>query len=310
MPKWIAIRASAAVALAGSAAILVVSGSIAALLLLSPVRNSGPFPPNLIKAGGCVMAALFGGAAVWGICAGVGVFRRRNWARISMVIFGAALAFFGGMGALAMALVPFPMDAAADQRVAAIARASMVGLYLILAAVGVWWLIVFNRQSAKRYFAETGAAAESARPLSVAIIGWYLTIGAAGTALCGVFRIPTILFGFVVAGWTTLAVCTALTAIQLYLGAGLLQLDEKARVGAIGYLCLMGANGVAMFAAPGYAGRMRTFAAAFHQYSHMDMPLMPSLWLFGIGNAAFFAIPIWFLVRRRAAFAAAARRES
>ena len=304
MRKWIAIRASAVVALAGSTALLLFSAAMAAWSLFAPVRNSGALPPNLMRVFGCVMAGLFEIAAVWGICTGVGVFRRKNWARISMVVFGALLAFFGGTGALAMLLVPFPMNAAVDQRVASIVRASMVGFYLLLTAVGAWWLIVFNRQSGKQYFAEGGAVTESARPLSIGVIGWYLATSAIGTALCGVFRVPTILFGFVLAGWSTLAVCTVLTAIQLYLGAGLLQLDEKARVWTIVYLSAIGANGLGVAAAPGYAWRMRAFAVEFQKYFHMDMPAMPNAWVLGMGSVAYAAIIIWFLVRKRGAFRA------
>src|ERR1035437_5890783 len=310
MQKWIAIRASAGVALAGSAATLFLAVGMAAFLLFSPMRDSGPCPPNLMKAVGCVMAALFAGAGVWGICAGVGVFRRRNWARISMMTFAGRQAFFGGTGALTMLLVSFPVNADVDPRFAGILHTSMVGFYLALTAVGVWWLILFNRQAAKQYFAEGGAVTESARPLSIGAIGWYLLVTAAGTAACGVFRLPTILFGFVVAGWTTLAVYTLLTAIQLYLGAGLLQLDERARVWTIVYLCVTGANGLAIAAAPGSAGRMRTLSGEFYQkYFHMEMQQLPNAWLIGIASVVCVAVPIWFLVRRRGAFAGASQRE-
>jgi len=310
MQKWIAIRAGAVVAMAGSAATLLLSVAMAAALLFAPMRNSGPFPPNLMKAVGCVMAALFAGAGTWGICAGVGVFRRRNWARISMVVFAGLLAFFGGTGALTMLLVSFPVNADVDPRFAGILRTSMVGFYLAMTAVGAWWLILFNRQAAKQYFAEGGAVTESARPLSIGAIGWYLVISAIGTAACGVFRVPTILFGYVVTGWTTLAVCTILTAIQLYLGAGLLQLDERARVWTIVFLCGIAGNGLAVAAAPGAAERLRTLAGEFSQkYFEMETPRFPNVWLIGITSVAVVAIPVWFLVRRRAAFAAVSKRE-
>jgi hypothetical protein len=303
MPKWIAIRAAAVVALAGSAVALAMSVAMAAFLLFSPLRNTGMLTPNLVRVSGCVMAAVFAGAAVWGICAGIGVFRHRNWARISMVVFGGLLAFFGGTGALAMVLVPFPMDPAVDQHVATVARASIVAVYLALTAVGVWWLVLFNRQSGKRYFAEGGAVTESARPLSVSVIGWYLIVAAFGTALCGVFRIPTILFGVVVSGWATLAACTVLTAVNLYLGAGLLELDEKARLWTIVYFSVIGANGLAVAVAPGHDAAMRAFALQFQGYFHADMPQMtPNLWFLAFSTVAWVALLIWFLVRRRAAF--------
>jgi len=307
MPKWIAIRASGVVALAGSAAALVFSVVAAAALIFAKPQPAGPVAPELVRIAGGVMAAVFAGAAAWGICTGLGVFRRRNWARISMVVLGGLLAFFGGTGALAMLLVPFPMNPDVDQHIAGIVRVSVVAFYLALALVGAWWLIVFNRQSGKRYFAEGGAVTESARPLSIGAIGWYLLVASVGTALCSVFRIPTMLFGFMVTGWTTLAVCTVLTAIQLYLGAGLLQLDEKARVWSIYYLAAMGANGLGIAVAPGYVDRMRTFAAQFQGFSHMDMPAMPNAWLIGISSVAWVAVLVWFLVRRRAAFAGSGR---
>jgi len=303
MPKWIAIRAAAVVALAGSAAAVTLAVAAVAFLLFSPLRNTGLLTPSLVRISGCVMAAVFAAAAVWGICAGIGVLCRRNWARISMVVFGGLLAFFGGTGALAMTLVPFPMNPDVDQRVAAITRVFIVAFYLAFTAIGVWWLVLFNRQSGKRYFAEAGPLAESARPVSISIIGWYLIAAAFGTALCAVFRVPAMLFGVVVTGWTTLAACTVLTAANLYLGAGLLQLDEKARFWSVVYFALIGANSLAMAVAPGRAAAMRTFSLEFQAYSHLDMPRMtPNLWFLALTTAAWVAPPIWFLVRRRAQF--------
>jgi hypothetical protein len=304
MPKWIAIRAAAVLALMGSAATLVFSLAAAAFLLFSPLRNTGLLTPSLVRISGCVMAAVFAASAVWGLCSGIGILRRRHWARISMVVFGALLAFFGGTGALAMLLVPFPMNPDVDPRVAAFARVSIVAFYAAFTAVGAWWLVLFNRQSVKRYFAEAGPVAETARPVSISIIGWYLIVAAFGTALCGVFRVPTMLFGAVVTGWTTLAVCTVLTAANLYLGAGLLQLDEQARSWSIVYFAAIGANGLAMAIAPGRDAAMRAFSLQFQSYFHMEMPLMtPNLWFLALTSAAWVVLPLWFLVRRRAAFA-------
>jgi hypothetical protein len=83
----------------------------------------------------------------------------------------------------------------------------------------------------------------------------------------------------------------------------LLQLDESARVWTIVYLSAMGANGLATVVAPGYPARMRAFAGEFQKFFHMDMPLLPNAWLLGTASVAYVAILIWFLVRRRAAFA-------
>jgi hypothetical protein len=55
-------------------------------------------------------------------------------------------------------------------------------------------------------------------------------------------------------------------------------------------------------AAPGYDARMRAFAVAFQKYLDTDAPLMPNMRLFGAVSLVYFAVPIWFLVRRRGAF--------
>jgi len=310
MQKWIAIRASAVLALAGSAATLVFSvGMAAAVLFVSP-RSAQPAPPAVVRGFGLVMSAVMALASIWGILTAIGVFRRRNWARISMMVVGGLLAFFGGTGALALLLVPFPVPAntAVNPHVMSAIHEAIVAFYALVAAVGAWWAILFNRASAKQYCAQHGPIAESARPLSIGVIGWYFVVSAAGTALCGVFRIPTMLFSVVVAGWATLAVCTALTAAQLYLGAGLLQLNEKARVWTIAYLLALGASGIVTAVAPGAPARMLTLMADirahFHMdaYPQMDMPATPAVWI-ALTSIVYVAVLLWFLVRRRAAFA-------
>ena len=106
----------------------------------------------------------------------------------------------------------------------------------------------------------------------------------------------------VVAGWATLAVCTVLTAIQLYLGVGLLQLDETARIWAIVYLCAMGVNGMVSAAAPGFAARMRVFSLEMERTFHFAIPYMPNATWMAATTVVYAAVVIWFLVRRRDAF--------
>ena len=156
--------------------------------------------------------------------------------------------------------------------------------------VGAWWLVLFNTGATKQYFAERESARESARPLSIGIIGWYLLIGAAGTALATVFRVA-VLFGFILTGWSAVAVSMAYIAIQIYLGAGLLRLQERARLRSIVYFCALAANYLAAVARPGFMEQMQR-----------AMPQLDKIWMFGLIGAAACAIPIWFLVRRRTAF--------
>src|ERR1019366_8653044 len=103
--KWIAIRASAVLAIAGSLATLAIGGAMLFGTLKAPPPATGPaMPPFPLAAIGIVMDAIR-----WG----------------------------------------------------------MAGLYGVLAAIGVWWLVLFNLSSTKEYFAQHAPSQPPSRPLSV-----------------------------------------------------------------------------------------------------------------------------------------------
>ena len=52
MRKWVAIRVSAALAVAGSVATLLFSAAMAAAVLLTPAREVGPLAPEVMKIAG------------------------------------------------------------------------------------------------------------------------------------------------------------------------------------------------------------------------------------------------------------------
>ena len=136
------------------------------------------------------------------------------------------------------------------------------------------------------------------------MIGWYLLISSLFLAVPAVIRLPAFVFGAVVTGWAGLAVYTVFAAVQVFLGAGLLRLREPARVGAIAYFCLMALNSVVTWALPGYEAKMRLMLREMTKLSPAGAPAqMPQpMWVFMLMGIAFVAIPVWFLVRRRAAF--------
>jgi hypothetical protein len=172
-----------------------------------------------------------------------------------------------------------------------------------MAVIGAWWLLLFNSSATKQYFAER-AAESGSRPLSIAIIGWYLLLCAVGTATGAILRVPGMLFGAIVTGWAALAVYTAFTAVEIYLGAGLLQLQESARVASIFWFALMAANSVLTVVLPGFAGRMQIVQQALPAFLRVGQPPVPLEGTRGLMLMVtlIVAVPIWFLVRRRAAF--------
>jgi hypothetical protein len=306
MERWIAIRASAVLSIAGSVATLLFAGVMGAALLIAPPRAASPFPPAVLQAAGEMAALMFAGFGVWGVTTGIAIFRRRGWARISIVVFAAMVVFFGATGLAAMLLMPQPDNPSVNARLAGTVRHAIEGVYMALALVGAWWLALFNRASAKRYFAPGGGAVETARPLSVSVIAYYLLAGAAGTALCAALGAPALCFGAVVTGWTAMAVYSFYTAVQVYLSAGLLQLDEKARIWAIVYFVAGAANSILLVGGPAFASRMHDLQSRFENAFNREVAPFPQG--AGIALAAVIAIvPIWFLMRRRAAFTRSGR---
>jgi len=258
-------------------------------------------PPATLKAFGVAMGVAFAGLGVWGIWTAVGIFRRRGWARISIVVFAALLAFIGICSLLAVLVMPFPSTPGVSSSFMEKVRWGIAAFYGALALIGAWWLILFNSGSTKQYFAEREPVLESARPLSISVIGCYLLIAAAGTALAAAAFHMAVLFGFIVTGWSAVAAYTVLVAIDIYLGAGLLRLRERARLWSIVYFCAVAANSMVSLARPGIMQQMQQAAPAFFPTA-AAMPQMGNMWVFGLISAAAFAVPIWFLVRRRAAF--------
>jgi hypothetical protein len=297
--RWIGIRASAVLAILGSVATLLMAGMMTWGMFHARPPREMAMPPVALKAFGAAMGVLFAGIGVWGIWTAVGIFRRRGWARISILVFAALLTFMGACAVLALLVMPFPSTPGVSSRVMEYSRWGIAAFYGALAVIGVWWLVLFNTGATKQYFAERGPARESARPLSIGIIGWYLLIGAVGMPLVAVFRMPAVFFGLIVTGWSAVAVYAAYTAAVIYLGAGLLRLHERARRLSIVYFCAIAANTVVSLARPGVMQQMQRAMPGFFPAA---MPQLDNMWVFGLIGSAACAVPIWFLVRRRTAF--------
>jgi hypothetical protein len=290
--------------------VLAILGSVATLLMAvmmtwtmfhAKLPRDLAMPPVALKVFGVVMGVFSAGLGVWGIWTAVGIFRRRGWARISILVLAALLTFMSASALLAVLVMPFPPTPGVSARIMENARWGMAASYGVLLSIGVWWLILFNRGATKQYFAEREPVRESARPLSIGIIGWYLLIGAIGTALGAVIRMPAMLFGLIVTGWSAVAIYAAYTAVVIYLGIGLLRLHERARLWSIVYFCAIAANTVVTLARPGIMQQMQRAMPGFFPPA-AAMPQLDRMWVYGLISAAAFAVPIWFLVRRRAAF--------
>ena len=145
--RWIAVRASAVLAFAGSLATLVFGGLTLSGTLHALPPKGPDAPPFPLLAIGIAMAAISAGFSAWGICTAIGIFRRRGWARVSIVVFAVLLAFIGASAFLTFLFMKLPAPEGVTQKMMDIIRWGMAGFYGGLTAIGVWWLVLFNLSS-------------------------------------------------------------------------------------------------------------------------------------------------------------------
>ena len=141
--------------MAGSLAVL--AGALGGLR--APTAGVPPVD-SIDTAISAILAALSG----WGIWTAVAVFRRRGWARVFMLIFAGLAALAGAGGGLAILFEPASAHAGHGMEALREMAGALCGG---LAAIGVWWLVLFNLKSTKEYFAQNAPSGPGARPVSV-----------------------------------------------------------------------------------------------------------------------------------------------
>jgi hypothetical protein len=137
------------------ASLLVLLLSIVTLLtpaLMRHSRTAAP-PPAMPEGMAYLIAAFYGLFAVLGFLTAVGLFRMRNWARYSTLVFSGFLLSMGLVMALVFVAMPIPVpsrDAAkiSPNTIAAI-KIVMTGFSLGFAVLGSVWLYYFNRASTR-----------------------------------------------------------------------------------------------------------------------------------------------------------------
>ncbi len=257
--------------------------------------------------------ALFGGLGAWVLVTAVGVWKLRNWGRLSLIAFSALMVIMQGLSALMMFFIPFPPADPRTDQIMHVARILLVVFYLVQVAIGVWWLIYFNRNSIKLlYLGDVIQSDRSARPLSIVVIAWHLVVFGLMSLPMATTGWPTMLFGVVVQGWWAISAYLAFGAVSFFLGYALLKLHPRAVDWTIAYLCFLILHASVFWFVGDPEAAMREILA------EMQMPSMPQaqaipampMWLsLGISLATF-AVPLWYLVTRRDAYLAASRAKA
>jgi hypothetical protein len=313
------------------------------LMIMAPAPRSGQFPgsPVFFKVMLLWASLMYLLPAVWGIVTGIGLWRLKNWARVSMIVFSVLLILMGGFSGLMTLVIPIPATPGKnmDPSVITGVRMSIGAFMLTLAGVGVWWLVFFNRSKVKEQFGQlsptladassqqtsypvqgvpVGTADPGARkrPLSISVLAWLVLISCLFIPFSLLLRAPAILFTKLLTGWPADLFYLALAVAQVSIGLGLLRLRPAARMAAIIYFAFGSVNAAIFDLAPG--GDARMLALMESERSMFPwMRMLPSQPQFHFQSTPFLvmgaicgligtAIPLYFLITRKFAFDKAA----
>jgi hypothetical protein len=151
--------------------------------------------------------------SLFGVATGIGLIYLRKWVRISILIWGGLSVFFGIVGMPFAFLLPLSPGSNAPELPAAgmtAVRSILLLVYAVPFAIGVWWLILFNRKSIKAQFAGQGESSDQglprkpACPLPIAVLAWFYVTSVLNLLFLPLlsFHVPLFVFGRVLPGST------------------------------------------------------------------------------------------------------------
>ncbi|MEO6922340.1 MAG: hypothetical protein ABI142_00810, partial [Bryocella sp.] len=271
-------------------------------------------------------------SAGWAIATIVGLVRLRPWSRISILVIGGCLAAMGLLTALVSIAMPkliaaMPATPHANPHAAKVVFAIMGIIFLLIAGIGVWWLVYFSSKSTRAVFgptklayldststppppngnaldsntAQRGYAPETysqplaqttqssgiKRPISITILA--IIFGVCGTAVVPTLFLgsPMLLGGFIIHGGFATAVKLVLALWLVGTGLGLYKLQKEAWYLAVGY-CAFGVLNTLTMLLPGGMRRMGNY---MHEVSSKSMVQTPGFDPFNQTVLHIFIIP-------------------
>src|SRR5208337_3528731 len=120
--------------------------AVVGVTLLPQPANSAAIPP-FAKSMVIAMMVFFAGLATFGIFTSISVLRLKNWARISMLVWGGIMTVFSGLALIFMAFMPLPEPSGDSPLPFQFIRIAVSLVYGIPVLIGIWWLILFNQQA-------------------------------------------------------------------------------------------------------------------------------------------------------------------
>jgi hypothetical protein len=339
MPRSTGITVSAVVVIIGSAFTLLCG----AMILLGSVfalnsSHAADAPVNMGYV--LIIEAFFAfGFGAWGLASGIGLLKTKQWARISVLVYGAILVFFSLPAAAIMAFIPIPNPPSGNDpsplNIMLMVRVGGILVYAMFAALGGFWLYFFNTQKVKAQFRGQQPFTESAqselvgltsanpavrfgpdhysRPLSITIIGWYLIIASAlaplsiafTSTLLPNFKLPLFFLGFFLFGPGAYLLLLVWMTVQLVAAVGLLKLKIWGLYTTIALQCLALLNMVMIVAIPANRLRfqeiMESFRFSARGQMYQSMPVFP-IWIGLVGSLPIIVVILFFLNSQKNSF--------
>lgn len=216
------------------------------------------------------VSAFYAVLAIWAIFTVIGILRLRSWGRYSILIIGGGLAVIGILAAAfsllfsrAMPLALQAQQPTVNPHLMSFVLMVVAAFYLLIAAIGVWWLVYFNLRSVREIFSNpamlvpssTNASGNFGRtPTAIKIIGGFLLFSALCCLLCAFLPFSAFLFGFIIPPGATHIIYVGFAAVAAFAGYGLLRLKESARLLTIVFL-ILGCCNILLAILPWYRAR-------------------------------------------------------
>ena len=256
------------------------------LLVKLPGATSAvpPFLRNAMLATQGFMMCL----SLFGIATGIALLYLRNWARISILIWGGMLVFFGIIGIPIVLLMPFSLAPnAPDLPVESIeaVRSILLIVYGMPLLIGIWWLVLFKRKTVKAQFggttisADPGLPQKPACPLPISVLAWFYITSILNLLFLPFlpFRVPIFVFGRVLPGSVGLTVLTLGCLAFFLAGIGLLKLKPWSYSLTIGLQLFWLASTVVTMLSPNYNSVMESFLKEMQASLHLpETPFSPA----------------------------------
>jgi len=319
------VTAAAVVAILGGLFLLLcLSVALLALLFVKLPGTASELPPS-VRTFGLATQGFMICLSLFGIATGIGLLYLRNWARISVLIWGGFSVFFGVIGipiAFLTQFPPSPSSPALPAESMQAVRWILLVTYGIPLLIGVWWLILFNRKSVKAQFLGARGSTDPdlprkpACPLPIAVLAWLYITSILNLLFLPLlfFRAPIFIFGRLLHGSEGLTVLLLSSLAFFVAGIGLLKLKPWSYSLTIGLQLFWLASTVVSVLAPNYSAVMDSYMkevqASFHLPETHSSPFNFTQhfgWIM-VGGVLFAVAILGLLINYRQRFLEAASR--